>query len=561
MSDRPPDDSEHATGSAPADADAPNTSEEDPFLDEEQDPFTVDGSVESDEDFTDESDVPFALKDTGGGRGSGTDNKQRVIQSFDNLGATLAGKRLRTVITDVSETLLSLSEETNARIEKQESHRSLQDYVRRIKHVEFDYRWSKADERDLVQRLNDDPYYRYVKSLGLPAAAQNSQFVPMWKKICKVLQCAPTDIVGRKTCLVYGVKTVTIDGRERPNPNWHGRFCHRLLAVALGGPCGRDVDLLALFIRYAVACRLNDHGRFPFLGVRGDSNCAFLKMMAAGLEKRADFRLSVAQVHKKVRGRMRAKGFGIPWYSDVMRNLEKLAYRDSTPPSRTRGEPLEVYPVTTEDLHNLEKAFDGCELCGRPRFPRVEHTLALFSHKRTDFPEDSSDIRMLREALYLAEERTVEMRRRGLHEPAASQEDESDSPTTGQYDDDGGPDVVMADADILSPGSTAGDGINIPDALSCPLPAPEDLLKDDGPEAVPSVLEGEGLGAQFADRPYYTHSYRSRNLPHLPLTSALRRTLPFFGDRRLPAGAAGIMLGLRVNYSGRALDPLEDEVE
>ncbi|KAI0599236.1 hypothetical protein F4775DRAFT_552028 [Biscogniauxia sp. FL1348] len=132
--------------------------------------------------------------------------------------------------------------------------------------------------------------YRYIQELGLPN--KNNQFIVMWKRMCKVLKVAPTDVVGPTKHLVYDVKTVDIKGFSMPDPNWGAVFCIKLTHIAIGGPCGDDAGLLAFFVRYAVTCRLNDRDLFPILGLERD--CTFFKLVGDKLEKHRDPRVSLA---------------------------------------------------------------------------------------------------------------------------------------------------------------------------------------------------------------------------------------------------------------------------
>ncbi|KAI1401602.1 hypothetical protein F4819DRAFT_316837 [Hypoxylon fuscum] len=62
----------------------------------------------------------------------------------------------------------------------------------------------------------------------------------------------------------------TGEEEEGGNPNWTRSFCEALDKLVVASPCGDDMGLLGLFIRYTVACRMSPRrvrGKNPFLGI------------------------------------------------------------------------------------------------------------------------------------------------------------------------------------------------------------------------------------------------------------------------------------------------------
>ncbi|KAI1640636.1 hypothetical protein F4809DRAFT_637439 [Biscogniauxia mediterranea] len=467
--------------------DNPTHKEENPFGEKDE---------EIEDDFTDISSVEVAKnkgEKAATGRKTRQDKRDLLLEGFDNLGTDFLGQKLADVVSVLPDLLLQMGERAKAKITREQM--TIKEYLTDVRLVPYGDSWTQDDEDRLSRRLNDDPYYRYIQHLRAPST--NNEFLPMWKKICKVLKVAPTDIVGPTKHLAYGGKTVNVGktasvSRDTwPDPNWSTAFCSGLARVALGGPCGKDVRLLALFLRYAVACRLNDRRPFLMLGVNWDK---FLELAEDKLERNRNPSVSIAQAHKEVREIIRSREVPLPWYSDVMRNLEKLVYKPNTPPLQQPGEPVE-YMLQTEDLTNLEKAFNGCKVNGRSLFTSVEIGWSMASHQRSDWPEDSNDLMNLRAALYKRDQRLIEIRGRETDRASMSgvgDEDDNDDDDDGDEHEDLGYDEPLP---------SRGDG------ESLPLPGHPSLTR--GPTLVAPIR----LSSRLDEVPYHTEIDRSFDLP------------------------------------------------
>lgn len=269
--------------------------------------------------------------------------------------------------------------------------------------------WTSGLEDDFQQRLQDDLYLQSIReAFRIPSG--NRGYIPMWKKICLLRRCFPTDIISEENHLEYGASDLMIlpDGTEAPNPVWNRGFCERLSRLALGGPWGGNMSLLALFIRYTTACRLNDRRNVPFIH-RTDST--FLDTMSIKLSQTRDATKSIPQIHKEVRQEMIAKGIILPWYSTIMRNIEKRAYSKDYVIQGNGIKKYTLYRVRTEDLRCVEYAVHHCKDLGMPIFTSIGDTARTLSHGRQyDFPKTEADIQYLQERIYVAKKRLGEKR-------------------------------------------------------------------------------------------------------------------------------------------------------
>ena len=77
----------------------------------------------------------------------------------------------------------------------------------------FDDTWTQADEDALVGKFETDPYRAYVLSDAGKPSGNNTEFYPLWKILPRLRGCFPTDIIGEKTSLQFGMQ-VDIGGGE-----------------------------------------------------------------------------------------------------------------------------------------------------------------------------------------------------------------------------------------------------------------------------------------------------------------------------------------------------------
>lgn len=221
----------------------------------------------------------------------------------------------------------------------------------------------------------------------------------MWQKLAGLRRQFPWDIISPLLYLEYGATTdvTLLDGTQMTTPIGTPRFCDRLTELALGGPWGSNLELLALFLRYAVACCINDHRPMPFLVGPVDGGGEFFRLMHKKLGKARQTRKSIPRIHKEMRRIFRRQGLPLPWHSNMLRNLGKLAYRPSNNEpfggDQDLGSDFQPYRVTTEDLHRVERAVSSCTDLDRSLFRSVKDSAQIVSHGRTyDFPEHYEEV-------------------------------------------------------------------------------------------------------------------------------------------------------------------------
>ncbi|KAI1774830.1 hypothetical protein F4818DRAFT_441654 [Hypoxylon cercidicola] len=365
----------------------------------------------------------------GSGRATGLDKRRFLTDAFDGL-----APELQTVAREQPGKVGRNANKSKVYIKEHKSQmRSVDDLLKLIEHPKpwLDSSvWTEELEAKLQRHMaNDanDGYMAYIRGCVMPPS--NNQFITMWKKICRLRRQFPIDIISRLNYLEYGA-TARVrlepeegegqDQKDWPDPIWTPRFCERLTRLALGGPWGDNMDLLALFLRYAVACRINDRRAMPFTVF--DDGSRFTRDMMERLSTSRDATKSIPQVHHEVRHAIRQRGFELPWESKVLRNLEKLAYNPETPPQmEDENGFFYIYQVKTEDLRAVERAVGNCKDLGLPIFRSVKDSAAIISHGRSfDFPKIYDDVRRLQLAHRVYMERSMRIRREMIRQSTTS---------------------------------------------------------------------------------------------------------------------------------------------
>lgn len=205
---------------------------------------------------------------------------------------------------------------------------------------------------------------------------------------------------------------------------------------------------------------------------------AFLSVMGRVLGEKRDGTQSIPRIHKAVRRQIRQTGVYLPWFSMLMRNIEKLAYKNETAPFFGEDEvERRPYRVLTEDLHCVELAVHHCKDMGQSMFSSVGGKAKIASHERGyDYPKNSADLQHLNELHYIAEKRLK------LEKQLAPQS----SSSSGQSSPRGYPGAGMARNGQYGPGpnlpATSG---SIPKlaalADSLGVAVPEEAVVPDGP--------------------------------------------------------------------------------
>ncbi|RYP53032.1 hypothetical protein DL769_010576 [Monosporascus sp. CRB-8-3] len=400
--------------------DSPDPFAEDP-VDFEDEEFTNESAIESQS----EDEAPRRPSSVAGGKATTAQKQRKLDDDFLDLPT-----ELQTVAQHHSVKLARAASSSKAFISKHcgeiKSMRDLETWVPTAQEAIEAGVWTQDEEDDFQQSIRDDPYLAHLRGLTVPPG--NKGFLPMWKKICRLRRCFPTTIISPEEHLEYDGRVTLADGTEVADPVWTRGFCDRLVRLALGGPWGGNTTLLALFIRYAVACRMNDRRAVPFAH---GTDSRFMDEMRARLWTRRDGSKSIPQIHGEVRRAAGARRLEVPWYSLVMRNIEKLAYDKETRAYRgAGGEGRAPYRVRTEDLHRVERAVHHCKDLGMPMFASVGDRARVLSHGRSyDLPKTDADLRHLLILAQVAGERRRRIEQ--LHPPPPS-------PPPGGFSDPGG---------------------------------------------------------------------------------------------------------------------------
>ncbi|KAI6083287.1 hypothetical protein F4821DRAFT_280973 [Hypoxylon rubiginosum] len=410
------------------------------------------GDKDNESDWTDCSIYSDSEQEEPRGRGKArvADKRTFMVNAFDQL-----APELQTVAKKQPAKVGKRADKSKAYIKKyRDPIRSAEDLVDLIQHN----RWRinpQVGSQALADEIRADPevlqYTAYLRSCTLPAS--NKHFLAMWKKVCRLRCQLPIDIISPFNYLEYGATPRVGPRQQWANPIWTPRFCDRLSQLALGGPWGDDMELLALFLRYAVACRINDRRDIPFLTFKNEGSY-FLERMHLKLDMQRDCEKSIPQIHHEVRNYLRDYRM-LTWHSQLLRNIEKLAYDPTTAPFLDDdGAERSLYRVRTEDLTTVQLAVSNCKDLGRPMFSSVKDSAAIVSHGRNfDFPKIYNDVIEVQVGHHLATEWLIRTRRlqqqQELQQQIPPQQPASNPPSPSMPPPHHeGDDLTMGEADL-----------------------------------------------------------------------------------------------------------------
>ncbi|KAI6089601.1 hypothetical protein F4821DRAFT_275712 [Hypoxylon rubiginosum] len=269
--------------------------------------------------------------------------------------------------------------------------------------------WTQEREDELVAGFEGDGWEAYIEK----KRPVHNHFWSLWRKACQLRRVFPTDVVGPKQYLEYaatpGVK-VTEDVFA-PNPCWTRSFCEALDFLIVASPCRGDMNLLSMFIRYAVALRINDRRRVP-IGKSGAGN-PFLKEMDRVMREHKGA-LDLPNIGREARRAWSSRGVELPWVALSLRELERAVFNGEVEPFLDDGSLFQSYKVVTGDLKVVARAFKETTDMGLPIFIDMDERWKVVSNSRRVKeapPQTWSDLSRLRKQLLLADMRFLEKRR------------------------------------------------------------------------------------------------------------------------------------------------------
>lgn len=352
--------------------------------------------------------------------------------------------------------------------------------------------WTEDDEEALRAEVVQEPLHAYLcHTFRFPRA--NNQYRQMWAKMVGLKSCLPTDVIAARHFLEYAA-TPTIklgpagDRREYPDPGWTTRFCQQLkrLVLAPYPHSGNVAGVVALLVQWSVACRLNDRRAIPIANPFADR---FMNRLQRVLASNNGAR-SLPTLHKEVRYYYREvrPEVGVPWYSHVLRGIEKLQYDDATPPLRTevgRGfVDFAPYPVETADLTAALRALGSYTENGIPVLASLgdhAHTHEKVRVYKATYPDSLKDFHYVLSRANLADRRFLARNRKlaARADQEASQQADAEGhlgevpPDVGGGGGDGD-DPFWVDDEPFAPAGVGSDDDDEGDALA-----------DDSPQRAP----------------------------------------------------------------------------
>ncbi|OTB02821.1 hypothetical protein M426DRAFT_24256 [Hypoxylon sp. CI-4A] len=371
-------------------------------------------------------------------KGKLSDAQKRAImdERFDAL-----GDELKTVAKNQPLRIAAAKKRSDKHVKRRQTgEKTVEDILRGMptteSHIDGQV-WTQEREDELQHELSQDQYLAYIRTSEMPDS--NNRLPATWKQMYQLTKKFPVDVISPLQHLEYAAKSnaeVTLaDGTVKPNPVWNQGFCQKFLHLVIGGPYNGNLNLVAMHLRYAKACSINDCRSVPLILPGVNHGDDFLRNMNRVLNLERDPRKSIPLLHKEVRDAMRAEGCDISWHSKMMIALEKSFYRRETPPLQENGV-FTPYKITTEDLSN-----------GYPMFNTARDASAILQNGRSIHPAlDYNGVRRLHVVIYEQQMRQLKIRevRKQLEGAATSISRHSSIPAANTHGMDGS-NVVLGD--------------------------------------------------------------------------------------------------------------------
>ncbi|OTA92904.1 hypothetical protein M434DRAFT_31383 [Hypoxylon sp. CO27-5] len=422
----------HNVGDEEDDADADNSDNGEEDDDDDDDDDDEDEEDEESSNDRKDGDTFSSGKAKKGLRGVGirsknwTSLKNALVQGAKKLSGNLI-----TVAADYTWNLGRRFNSTKRWIRSERPTVTFESLLDRLPRVEdmIDDVWTQEKEDELQAGFVNDPLREYITK----RRPLHTHFWSLWRKTCQLRQVFPTDIIGPRQYLEYWIKVEVREGVFQPNPNWTRAFCEELDFLIVASPCHGDMGLLALFIRYSVACRINDRRQVPMDKERIRS--PFFRDMGRAIKSSRGSK-SLQVIGKDVRQQWTDRNLSLPWEALVLEEIEKSplvlesnhdADADADPDSDSgpdsdsdpdpepihRSQEFQPYPVSTDDLKTVRHAFEQVHDLGLPLFPDMEERFKVVSGSRLmkGSPENWTELTNLRVPLLLADMRIQEKRR------------------------------------------------------------------------------------------------------------------------------------------------------
>ncbi|KAI0474548.1 hypothetical protein F4859DRAFT_514400 [Xylaria cf. heliscus] len=416
--------------------------------DDEDDDDDDDGDDDDDDDDDDDNDDDDdehlrptfrSGKPKKGTKGTGlfskkwANNKAKTVEGLSRLPGNLMA-----IVSSFPDQVAELSRSTRDEVRQTPQPADIDALLSRIPEPIISETWTQEMEDDLRRRFQKDPLRSYMAT---KRPIQKSTMA-LWRKCCH-LRVFPTDIIGPEHYMEYG-SHVVIRGSSRPDPDWTKQFCDELAHLIFGSPCNDNMGLLALLIRYAVACRIDDRRGVPM----DDSatGLQFFDVMREEME-RAGGSFNLYDIGERARGAWQLRGLVKSWEMRVLENLETMYFgaerdgdSDSDGEDRRRSEgadglaPYRAYRVLLKDLVALREAFEQVSDLGLPVFANIEMRYKIVTQVRPPggAPKTWNDLNRLRNALMYKDMRLEEQR--GLGRPVTEDSGSDDSGAASDKD-------------------------------------------------------------------------------------------------------------------------------
>lgn len=343
-------------------------------------------------------------------------NKAKLLEGFQDLPGAL-----QLNATSIPERILRDAEFSQRWLDRHRPVVTMDMLRARLPTPVYDDVWSEDQEKELLESFPVDGTYRVYVSSSQDGITTN--YESMWRKICRLRGCFPEQIIGAKNYLEYG-EQIEHQGVWRPNPNWTKNFCKALEELAICSPCDDNMDLLGLFIRYAVACSMDDRRRVPVDNSRTAQ--PFFDVLQEHIQQQKGAK-SLKDLCHEVRTGWANRGLSLPWEALVLVEIERLARPSGKRINQDRDGVFKCYPVLTDDLKTVSRAFSSLRNLGLPKFPNINEVQNLISYARSvgDAPKTMEELFELRVQLVLDDMRIKAKRQLEAH---LVQEDNEEDP-------------------------------------------------------------------------------------------------------------------------------------
>lgn len=238
---------------------------------------------------------------------------------------------------------------------KKPASRSELDYILGATEVQFDSFWTPELDEELLQEWDqsaEKAAFEDLKDLNL-----HGEVRILWKISIRIFRASPFRILSPFHRLLHQPNPTSSTSTDPLPIIWQQGFCKHFSRLLTHPLFRGEVEILAVFLQYAVICRTGDVRRWVMPKMK---LCVALDRLRKKLGgSKAPYESSIHAMHVEVRKDVKRQGFLPSLVSDVLRYLGDVVKPGGLAPAQTTVRGHMVYCVTELDLDNVRRAIDN----------------------------------------------------------------------------------------------------------------------------------------------------------------------------------------------------------